>query len=151
MEAARIIERLEQHLPKILEQRPVLAAYVHGSVVKGCFRPTSDIDVALVLNPDHPLTAYQRLQLELQIETEIEESCNIPRADVRSIDHAPLRVQGQILTQGKLLYSGDEEARVAHEVQIRKRYFDFEPVLKRMQKAYFARLTTAEEGEAIHG
>jgi predicted nucleotidyltransferase len=140
MEAQRIIEGLKVRLPGILEGHPVLLAYAFGSMVAGCPTPSSDVDVALVLVPEADLTLYERLQLELDLEMAIEERCDVPRADVRSINGAPLRVQGEIVTHGVLLYSADEGARVKYEVGIRKRYFDFQPVLTMMRDAYFARL-----------
>jgi predicted nucleotidyltransferase len=146
MEADRVITELKVHLPSILDGSPVLLAYLHGSVVAGCATPSSDVDIALVLTPTVDLTPYERMQLELDIEIAIEDHCNLPPADVRSIDHAPLRVQGEIITHGLLLYSADEEARVRYEVGIRKRYFDFQPVLKMVRQAYFTGLAGSKKG-----
>ncbi len=100
----------------------------------------SDVDIALVLNPEENLSPYQRFMLELEIEVAIENHCRISNADVRSIDNAPLSVQGQVVTEGSLLFSKDEDFRVQYEVQTRKRYFDFEPVLQQMQQAFFQRM-----------
>jgi predicted nucleotidyltransferase len=144
MEAGQIIVRLRRELPAILEPYPVVAAYVYGSVVADCLRPGSDVDVALVLRPDAALTAYERMRLDLEVATEIEARCGVREADVRGIQDAPLRVQGRVLTEGQLLYSGDEEARVAYEVRTRTRYFDFLPVLTMMREAYLARLAVRE-------
>ena len=118
----------------------MLLAYVYGSVAAGCPTPLSDADIALVLDPDCKLDAYQRFMLELEIEAEIERCCGIQNTDVRSINDAPLRVQGRVLTKGLLLYSRDDEFRVSYEVQTRKRYFDFAPVLEMMRQAYFTRM-----------
>lgn len=38
------------------------------------------------------------------------------------------------MTKGRLLYSKDEEFRVAYETRTRKRYFDFRPVLTMMRE-----------------
>lgn len=136
----QIIGRLEQCLPAILRDRPVLLAYLYGSVALGYPTPLSDVDIALVLDPDCGLDAYQRLMLELEITTDVEQQCAIPNADVRSIDDAPVRIQGEAVTQGKLLYARREAFRVAYEVRTRKHYFDFQPVLEMMCESYFARL-----------
>lgn len=145
------IELLQQHLPDILRDRPVLLAYGYGSAVAGCATPLSDIDIALVLAPDCGLDAYQRFMLELEIEAEIERRCGIHNADVRSIDDAPLRVQGRVVTSGRLLYARDEDLRVAFEVRTRKRYFDFQPVLAMMREAYFAHLEADLRKKALYG
>ena len=138
--AAQIMADLRRCLPDILEHRPVLLAYAYGSVATGCPTPLSDVDIALVLAPNCGLGDYQQFMLELEIAAEIERHCGIKNADVRSINAAPLRVQGQVLTKGLLLYSKDADFRVAYEVRTRKRYFDFQPVLATMREAYFARL-----------
>lgn len=150
-EAVSLIGQLKRHLPGILGDRPVLLAYVYGSVAAGYPTPLSDVDIALVLAPDCELDAYQRFMLELDIAAEIERRCGIPNADVRSIDNAPLRVQGKVVTSGQLLYSKDDDFRVAYEVSTRKRYFDFQPVLAMMREAYFARLEADLREKALYG
>lgn len=150
-EAALIIGRLKQHLPDILRHRPVLLAYAYGSLAAGCLTPLSDVDIALVLAPGCGLDAYQQFMMELDIEAEIERQYGIRNTDVRSINDAPLRVQGQVVTRGVLLYSRDEDFRVGYEVRTRKRYFDFQPVLKMMREAYFARLEANSREKVLHG
>lgn len=149
-EAARLIRQLKQCLPDILRSRPVLLAYVYGSVAASCPTPLSDVDIALVLAPDCGLDAYQQFALALEIELELERCCGIRNADVRSINDAPLRVQGQVVTRGQLLYSKDEDFRVVFEVHTRKRYFDFQPVLLMMREAYFARLEADLREKALY-
>jgi len=148
---AYIIELLKQHLPDTLRHYPVLLAYVYGSVAMGCPTPLSDVDIALVLAPDCGLDAYQQFMMELDIEAEIERRCGIQNTDVRSINNAPLKVQGQVVTRGLLLYSRDEDFRVVYELYTRKRYFDFQPVLAMMREAYFARLEADLRGKALYG
>ncbi len=148
---AHTIELLRQHLPDILRHHPVQLAYVYGSVASGCPTPLSDVDIALVLAPDCGLDAYQQFMMELDIEAEIEKHCGFRNADVRSINDAPLRVQGQVVTKGLLLYSKDEEFRVAYEIRTRKRYFDFQPVLAMMREAYFAHLEADLREKGLYG
>jgi len=148
---AHTIELLKQHLPDTLRHYPVLLAYVYGSVAMGCATPLSDLDIALVLAPDCGLDAYQQFMMELDIEAEIERRCGFQNADVRSINDAPLRVQGRVVTRGLLLYSKDEEFRMAYEIRTRKRYFDFQPVLAMMREAYFARLEADLREKALYG
>jgi uncharacterized protein len=91
--------------------------------------------------PDHGLSAYQRFMLELEIGDDLDTRCGIRGADVRSIDNAPLRVQGEVLTYGRLLYSKDEEFRVDFEVRTRKPFYDLQPVLEMMDEAYIEHAT----------
>jgi predicted nucleotidyltransferase len=128
-----VLSRLRACLPRILAGRPVLSAYLYGSVAEGYALPGSDVDVALVLLPDHGLSPYQRM---------LEDRCGLSHVDVRSINDAPLVAQGTVVTEGVLLYERDEEARADYEVLTRKRYFDFLPVARMMQDAYFEHMGT---------
>lgn len=133
----QVVLYLAKELPAILAEQPVMLAYLHGSVVEGTTSPFSDVDLALIFEDGYRGSAYERMQVEFAIADEIEKSNLIPEADVRSIDQAPLMVQGRVLADGQLVYSRDEEFRVDYEVGVRKRYFDFLPVQKMMQKAFF--------------
>jgi predicted nucleotidyltransferase len=132
-----ILNRLRAELPDILAGRPVLLAYLYGSVAEGYALPQSDVDVALVFVSGHGLSAYQRLCLELDIAAELETRCGWDCVDVRSLNDAPVMVQGMVVTEGILAYSGDEDFRADYETLTRKRYFDFLPVARMMRRAYF--------------
>ena len=135
---------LKQELPGILADEPVMVVYLYGSMAEGYPLPSSDVDIALVLSPDCELSRPKQMQLEFEIAAKIEKGCGVREADVRIIDNAPLTFQGDVLTNGILLYSKDEDFRVDFEVSTRKRYFDFLPVIEMMQEAFFESLR--EEG-----
>jgi len=137
-----ILQCLQVKMPGILAKRPVMLAYAYGSVVEGTASPSSDVDIGLVLGPNSGLSSYERMQLEFDIAAEVEDLCGIREADVRSIDKAPLTVQGMVVSDGRLVYSCDEEFRVEYEVRTRKLYFDFMPVMEMMRKAFFERVKT---------
>ena len=137
---SELISLLERELPTILAERPIMLAYLFGSLAEGNALPSSDVDIALVFAPSLNLTTYERMQVEFSIATEIERRCNIKEADVRSIDSAPLTVKGSVLTEGVLLYSRDEEFRVEYEVYNRKVYLDFLLVVEMMREAFFEQL-----------
>ena len=143
-EKEEIISRLQAELPGILHGRPVMLAYLFGSVADGTTLPSSDVDIALVLEPGSNLPPYDRTKMEFDIAAEVEKRCKVREADVRSIDSAPLTVKGTVLTEGILLFSRDEEFRVGYEVYTRKMYFDFLPVAKMMREEFFRKLK--EEG-----
>ncbi|MBS1250818.1 MAG: hypothetical protein MAG431_02414 [Chloroflexi bacterium] len=150
-ESEHIIKRLGRCLPEILKNHPVVSAYIYGSVAAGSMTSLSDVDIALVLDKNCKLDAYQRLMVELDIAADIEQYCVILDTDVRIINDAPVRVQGEVVTRGKLLYTRDEDARVEYEVYTRRRYFDFQPVLKMMRESYFAHLENEIREKTPHG
>ncbi|MGD2157345.1 MAG: nucleotidyltransferase domain-containing protein [Anaerolineales bacterium] len=124
-----------------------MLAYLFGSVAEGYALLDSDVDIALILKPACPLSRYERMQLEFNIAEKVERHCQVSEADVRCVDRAPLTVQGSVITKGVLLFSRDEEFRVDYEVYTRKRYFDFLPVAKMMQRAFFKSLS--QEGLVV--
>ena len=131
-----LINLLSRHLKKIVKDQPVLLAYFYGSAARGKATPLSDIDIALLVHPDTPLR--DRLQLMLGIGTELEEKCGLSDIDVRIINDAPLVFQGRVITDGILLYKRDDSARIHFETSTRDEYFDYLPVHKKLQKAFFA-------------
>jgi predicted nucleotidyltransferase len=135
-----MINRLQMKVPEILARHPVMLAYLYGSAVEGTLTPSSDVDIALVFDPKSGLSSYERMQIEFRIANEIERGCGIREADVRSVDNAPLVVQGMVVSEGIILYSRNEEFRVEYEVQTRKRYFDFLPVAEMMRDSFFEHL-----------
>lgn len=132
--ATEIITQLKACAPDVLARYPVDIAYLYGSVAQGCPLPDSDIDIALLLTDLPP--PYERLQLEFTIQADLEDACHYSNIDVRAINQAPLMVQGNIVQEGILIYSHDKDQRVAFEVLVRKKYFDYRPTAERMQQAF---------------
>ena len=118
-----ITAQLKTCAAEVLAKFPVEIAYLHGSVARGRPLPTSDVDVAVLLTELPP--PYDRLRLEFEIQAALEDACGLSNLDVRAINEAPLMVQGNVVQEGILLYNHDKDRRVAFEVLIRKRYFDF--------------------------
>lgn len=134
-----LINQLRQILPGILQDTPVMLAYLYGSIATGNALPTSDVDIALVLchtETGSSLLPAERLQLELTVEGALEQF-GIRKPDVRLIDNLPILFRGQVALQGVRLFSRDEVARVEFETRTWKEYLDFEPVIQMMRQAFF--------------
>ncbi|MEZ4714146.1 MAG: nucleotidyltransferase domain-containing protein [Caldilineaceae bacterium] len=140
--AETIIEQLHQCAAQVLCDFPVDIAYLYGSVANK--RPlinTSDIDIAIVL-ADQTRSPYAQLMLETEIQAALEDACQLSQIDVRTINQAPITVQGPIVQEGILLYSREKAQRVAFEVNVRKQYFDYLPMIERMQRAFLQHIRT---------
>ena len=133
MDLGETVSLLQKALPHILDQRPVMLAYLYGSVARGRVTALSDVDIALVL--EQSLAPLARLDLELDIEVALS-TVGIPEVDVRVINQAPPALRGRVVTEGCLLYSRDEGKRVAFEAEARSRYFDLLPMLHDQCQAY---------------
>ena len=130
-----LVGRLQEALPRILDQQPVRLAYLHGSMASGQLHPFSDVDLALVV--EDGLTSLERLMLILRTQVDVEDECDIPHADVRIINDAPLVFRGKVVTDGILLFAKTERERIGYEVDTRLRYFDYLPIHLGLQNAFF--------------
>jgi len=137
--AEAIIEKLKAQLGTVLVGFPVEIAYLHGSVARGTPLPTSDIDLAVVLSDPVP-PAVERLKLEFQIQAAVEDACGLKNLDVRTINTAPILVQGEIVQEGLCLYARDRAQKAAFESLTRRKYFDYRPTAERMQAAFLERV-----------
>ena len=135
----RIRTLLKNKAQKILKNYPVLFSYLYGSYARGDAHPFSDIDIGIYLE-DVP--AQKVLDIELSLALDIDKALgHIGNVDARSMTDMPLMLKGNIVTEGILIYSVDEPSRVEFEINIRKAFFDFSPVIKRYHKAYLARIS----------
>lgn len=138
LEGSQLVSKLLGVFPRILEHQPVSLAYLYGSVTTGQTTPFSDVDIALLVDED--LSPLERLKLMLRIQLDLADRADISNADVRIINDAPLVFRGRVVSDALLVYARNEQERVEFETTTRLRYFDYLPVHKRLQDAFFAGL-----------
>jgi len=131
-----LVETLKANIGSILESYPIKLAYLYGSAAAGNSTPLSDVDIALVA--DRELIPRERLKLMLEVQVELADRCDIRNADVRIINDAPLIFKGRVACHGVLLYARDQAVRIEFETTTRDAYFDYLPVHRRLQEAFFA-------------
>lgn len=102
------------------------AVYLFGSVARGTNRPTSDVDIGVLLAQSPSGFSGLKLDLEGSLETALGQ-----RAQVVVMNKAPVDLIHRILRDGRLVFEGDHRARVAFEVKARSEYFDLLPFLVR--------------------
>ncbi len=133
-----LVSRLRQALLSLLPHQPVSLAYLYGSAATGRTTPFSDVDIALVVDPG--LTPRERLKLVLGLAVDLADHCGLANADVRIINEAPLVFRGRVVTDGILVYARSEGERIDFETAVRAEYFDYLPIHRRLQDAFFADL-----------
>ncbi len=131
---------LVAHVQHIFGKKPVLFAYLYGSFSTGIVHPFSDLDVGIFVDN---ISSTKHLELELFLSLEIDEKMNsCVASEVRIINNLPLVIKGEIITNGLLIFSKNEEARIDFETSIRSAYFDFLPVLYNYRNAYLNRFAS---------
>lgn len=134
MKNMALINKVQSAAPEIFARYSVLFAYIYGSYATGRTHPYSDLDIGIYLDPEALETG---LNTELDLALELDKALDHQiETEVRAINNLPLAFTGRILTEGILLYCRNEEARIEFEVQTRKKYFDFLPVIQNYHRAY---------------
>ena len=142
----QILRKLQAVSPAIFERTPVLFAYLYGSHAKALSHRYSDLDIGIVTE-EIPIKASLHLELALALSFD-EQLGHRVQTEVRILNQLPLTVKGRILGEAKLLFSIDEEKRVAFETMVRKAYFDFLPVIQQYRQIY-RQQTIAESQHGI--
>jgi hypothetical protein len=120
--------QLAEIAPRVFQNTPVLFAYLYGSHAVGVPHRFSDLDIAVFAGETDPAVCLDlELSLSLRIDEELDHAV---QSEVRIINLLPLVLKGRILTDGVIIYSVDEAARVDFECGVRRAYFDFLPVLQ---------------------
>jgi len=106
-------------------------AYIHGSFVTEEY--FADIDIAIFLSNEVFVSKEHALRQEIEIEMSLQKEVGYP-VDVPIINSAPLSFCYNVLKNGKMLCSRDEELRVNFVTRTIDNYIDFLPHRKRYLK-----------------
>jgi hypothetical protein len=111
---------------KLSSYREVVAIYLFGSHARGEPRPTSDVDICVMLEPGSE-----------SLETEIG-GYSSPRIDTSMWHRLPLIIKFRVLKEGRLLHVGNPKQ--LHEIQVAtlRAYHDYAPVIERRTERILA-------------
>jgi predicted nucleotidyltransferase len=119
-------EKIKEIITDILEKKgEILFSYIHGSFMENDFR---DIDIAVYLEDTKRFLKY-----ELNLEREIEDVVGFP-VDVRVLNQSPLSFRFNVIKNGILLFSNDENIRCDFESLGIVEYHDFDYQMKNYRK-----------------
>lgn len=105
----------------------LVTAYVFGSTARGDRRVSSDLDVAVLLDPDPPATLSG---LKLDLEGELERRLDVA-VQVVVLNRAPPDLVHRVLRDGHLAVDRDPGKRIRFEVAARREFLDLRPHLDR--------------------
>lgn len=113
------------------ENRDITFAYTHGSFLSEV--PFGDIDIAIYLDQSALPEKDQLIRYEISMEIELQEKFGYP-FDVRIINRAPLSFRYNVLKNGKLLFSRNDDLNTDFAARTIDDYIDFLPYRKRYLK-----------------
>lgn len=105
-------EHLEKVLAQIKRHPKVVAIYLFGSYAKGEAKPISDIDIAVVLREEDPIT-------EAEIGSLYSDSI-----DLVLVHRLPLYIQFEVFKYGKEIFVRDEEYLMEIKRNVLKNYLE---------------------------
>jgi predicted nucleotidyltransferase len=116
-----VITKIAKELKRV---KSIRFAFIHGSFIEN--RPFNDIDIAVYF--DEGLDADTRLDICISLSTRLTGKLGIP-VDIHELNNAPLGFC-YYATQGKLLFSRNEEEAYLYRENIWIKYMDFYPFLR---------------------
>lgn len=138
----------EKYLPEFIEfckmQEDIIALYLFGSRASSTEGPLSDIDIAVLLQQGLGKDTYN--EKELFYLGKANELLHTDEVSFVVLNKAPLTIRHGIITDSRVLYSRDENARMAFEEMVIDEYMDFKPVLEEYDKEF---LKQVKEGTAF--
>jgi predicted nucleotidyltransferase len=117
-EKEKIISIISSALEKEIS---IVFSYIYGSFLEGSFK---DIDVAIFID-EAKIPSF--LRYELQMESLLNKAVGKFVFDVRILNGAPLSFRYEVIKNGKLIMTKDEESRIDFETSTISNYFDFAP------------------------
>ncbi len=110
----------------LIQQRDVIAAYLFGSVARDQASHLSDVDIAVLLDPD--LGLEESVERQLQLMVALDDFAD-REVQVTILNRASSLLAYQVVRDGILLYERNRLDRIAFEVRAMKIYFDVKPLL----------------------
>ena len=112
-------------LKEMLVKHGVVLAYLFGSQAEGRARPSSDVDIAVLLPYDTPRSKF--FDARLSLTNELMDLLHKNEVDVVVLNEATPLLAYQVLKNGKVLYEDSRtRPRVGFIVRVMKQYMDTE-------------------------
>lgn len=128
------LEEALERLRTLFQRSGVALAYLFGSHARGEAKPTSDIDIAILIRPEDAkgerlYNSFRELMLGVR------EALGTERFDLLLLNSAPLTLRFEVVSRGRLLYCRDEEVLNAFEMDVIRRFQDT-AYLRAVQNGY---------------
>lgn len=125
-------------------ERTVEEAYLFGSIARGEGGPTSDVDVAVFLDPT--VAPAERESTLASLAATLMTALGSSEVDVIPLNDAPPLLYHRVLRDGRRLVSRDLRATTRREGQALSRYCDWVPQLAKIESAHRRRIDSGAFG-----
>ncbi len=122
MDQTEIKNLLQQMGPALFQRHGVDLAYLFGSASKGRFTPRSDVDIAVRFT--HKETAPELFKRGDALHAELSNLLR-RKVDIAVLNIAPPLLRFEVIKNGMLLFSADEEQRALFHIRAFRDYEDF--------------------------
>ncbi|HCU22267.1 MAG TPA: hypothetical protein DF698_05160 [Candidatus Atribacteria bacterium] len=112
---------------KILKKLNISLIYLFGSSIIGTQREESDIDIGVVF--EKPEGIKNTMILFEELYQSLSQDFPDRDLDIVFLDFAPLTLQFEVVTTGKVIYRVSREFEYDYKEKIIKEYIDFKPLL----------------------
>lgn len=126
-----------ERLIDYLKSEGVNEAYLFGSRARGAARPTSDWDIAVRFR--EPLSGLEALSRVARMSIELQKIMGVP-VDLVDLSEAHLTLLYECIWKGRCLFCPDEAERVQRELEVRRRFEDYQDIQTFYSKAFRERL-----------
>lgn len=125
---------LENKLKSIFKKHKVIFAYLFGSRAAGKVGGLSDIDIAVYF--EHTISPRERQRIRFEIEEDIEKKLNLPeKVDVIPLNEAQPLLEREVVYNGKVIFSEDEDKRTHYEARAISRWLDWQYHQEKIDRA----------------
>jgi predicted nucleotidyltransferase len=140
-------DALRQPLQCLFKQHPVCLAYLFGSQATRRTHPSSDVDVAILL--DESLTSDERFAERLRLLGDLSRIFGTDHVDLMLLNEASPLLAYETLRHGVLLYCADARTRIEFQVRTLRAYEDTMPHRRILSEAMVARIKAGTFGKPV--
>lgn len=127
--------KIEENIKRTLRKHPIVFAYLFGSYAKNEVLPFSDLDIAVYF--DKNLNKKEKQNIISETRESLEKKLKMPqKIDIVCLnDELPPLLLKNIVYEGNLIYSKNEQKRMNWESQIISIWWDWEYYQKQFDEA----------------
>jgi len=125
------IDKIKEILKQYFKKHPEIeVAYIFGSVAQGKENPLSDIDIAIIINPQQINEKMYRYGYKAEVLSDLIKLLKTNNVDLVILNEADILLRHRVLYFGKLIYSKNEKKRIEFQVDTINKYNDFKQLIK---------------------